>query len=79
MNDLFEKLKKLIVEQLGVEESQITPSAKFCEDLGADSLDQVELVMAVEEEFGIEISDYEAEKIFTVAQAVSLLESKLAK
>ncbi|MCB1324902.1 MAG: acyl carrier protein [Spirochaetales bacterium] len=62
----FEKVKSIIVEQLGVDESEVTPEAHFIDDLGADSLDTVELVMALEEEFGIEISDEDAEKIQTV-------------
>ncbi|MEK7337987.1 MAG: acyl carrier protein [candidate division NC10 bacterium] len=68
-----EKVKKIIVEQLGVEESQVNPEAKFIEDLGADSLDTVELVMALEEEFGLEIPDEEAEKILTVRDAVQYI------
>ncbi len=62
----FEKVKSIIVEQLGVDESAVTPEASFIDDLGADSLDTVELVMALEEEFGIEIPDEDAEKIQTV-------------
>lgn len=62
----FEKVKAIIVEQLGVDESEVAPEAHFIDDLGADSLDTVELVMALEEEFGIEISDEDAEKIQTV-------------
>ncbi len=62
----FDKIKAIIVEQLGVDESEVTPEAHFIDDLGADSLDTVELVMALEEEFGIEISDEDAEKIQTV-------------
>lgn len=62
----FEKIKAIIVEQLGVDESEVTPEAHFIDDLGADSLDTVKLVMALEEEFGIEISDEDAEKIQTV-------------
>jgi acyl carrier protein len=68
-----EKVKKIIVEQLGVEESQVNPEAKFIEDLGADSLDTVELVMALEEEFGLEIPDEEAEKIATVRDAITYI------
>jgi len=71
-----EKVKKIIVEQLGVEESQVNPEAKFIEDLGADSLDTVELVMALEEEFGLEIPDEEAEKILTVRDAVQYIKDR---
>lgn len=70
----FEKIKAIIVEQLGVDESEVTPEAHFIDDLGADSLDTVELVMALEEEFGIEISDEDAEKIQTVGDAVKYIE-----
>ena len=65
----YERLKKIIVEQLGVDESQVTPNASFEEDLNADSLDLVELIMSLEEEFGIEISEEDAEKIRTVGDA----------
>ena len=68
-----EKVKGIIVEQLGVEEAEVTPTASFVEDLGADSLDQVELVMAFEEEFKLEISDEDAEKIKTVQDAVKYI------
>ena len=68
-----EKVKKIIVDQLGVEEAEVTAEAKFIDDLGADSLDTVELVMALEEEFGIEIPDEDAEKITTVKDAISYI------
>ena len=68
-----EKVKEIIVEQLGVEEDDVTPAAKFIEDLGADSLDTVELVMALEEEFETEIPDEDAEKITTVQQAIDYI------
>ena len=71
-----EKVKSIIVEQLGVKPDQIVPTASFVNDLGADSLDTVELVMALEEEFGIEIPDEEAEKILTVEDAVKYIEKK---
>ncbi|HNR86903.1 MAG TPA: acyl carrier protein [Spirochaetota bacterium] len=73
----FERIKKLIVDQLGVDESEVTLEASFVDDLGADSLDTVELVMTLEEEFGIEISDEEAEKIVTVGDAINYINSKL--
>lgn len=66
-----ERVQKIVAEQLGVEEEQVTPEASFMDDLGADSLDTVELVMALEEEFDIEISDEDAEKIQTVKDAIS--------
>ena len=69
-----EKVKQIIVEQLGVDESEVTPTASFVDDLGADSLDTVELVMAFEEGFGIEIPDEDAEKIQTVADAIAYIE-----
>jgi acyl carrier protein len=68
-----ERVKAIIVEQLGVEENDVTPAAKFIEDLGADSLDTVELVMAFEEEFDIEIPDEDAEKITTVGDAIQYI------
>jgi acyl carrier protein len=68
-----ERVKKIIVEELGVNEDQVKPEAKFIDDLGADSLDNVELIMRFEEEFSIEISDEEAEKIATVGDAVSYI------
>ncbi|HSV97041.1 MAG: acyl carrier protein [Spirochaetota bacterium] len=73
----FEKIRKIIVDQLGVDESEVTEDASFVDDLGADSLDTVELVMALEEEFGIEIPDEDAEKIITVGDAVKYIDSKL--
>ena len=72
--EVAEKVKQIVSEQLGVEESEVTPSAAFTDDLGADSLDQVELVMALEEAFSMEISDEEAEKIRTVQDAISYVE-----
>jgi len=68
-----DQVKKIIVEQLGVDEEEVTPDASFVDDLGADSLDTVELVMAFEEEFGIEIPDEDAEKIRTVSDAVDYI------
>ena len=70
-----EKVKEIICEQLGVEEDDVTPNAKFIEDLGADSLDIVELVMALEEEFGIDIPDEDADKLKTVGDAMNYLKS----
>ena len=70
---LEEKVKKIIVDQLGVDEAEATPQAKFIDDLGADSLDTVELVMALEEEFAIEIPDEDAEKITTVQDAITYI------
>lgn len=71
MSSVEERVKKLIVEQLGVNESEVTPDASFVDDLGADSLDTVELVMALEEEFETEIPDEDAENITTVQEAIS--------
>ena len=76
MATVEERVKKIIVEQLGVEEAEVTTTASFVDDLGADSLDTVELVMAFEEEFGIEIPDTDAEKIKTVADVNNYLKSK---
>ena len=70
-----DKVRQIIVEQLGVDEAEVTPTASFIDDLGADSLDTVELVMAFEEEFGIEIPDEDAEKITRVKEAVEYIES----
>lgn len=75
-DEVFEKVKGIIVEQLGVEESEITMEASFRDDLEADSLDLVELIMAFEEEFGGEISDEEAQKITTVGAAVEYLKGQ---
>ncbi len=74
-----EKVKSIIAEQLGVKLEEVTPEAKFVDDLGADSLDTVELVMALEEEFGVEIPDEDAEKIATVGDAIRYIEEKSAK
>ena len=74
--DVSSKVKKMVADHLGVEETKVTEEANFIDDLGADSLDTVELVMAFEEEFGSEISDSEAEKILTVGDAVKFIESK---
>jgi acyl carrier protein len=71
----FEKVKEIVVEQLGVEESEVTMEASFIDDLGADSLDIVELIMALEEEFDLEIPDKEAEKITTVGDAVEYIKA----
>ena len=78
MSDISERVKKIVVEHLGVEESKVTETASFIDDLGADSLDTVELVMAFEEEFGIEIPDDAAEKILTVKDAIDFIQSKAA-
>ena len=79
MSEVADKVKKIVVDQLGVSEEQVTPEAKFIEDLGADSLDQVELVMALEEEFESDIPDEDAEKLTTVGKAVEYIESKMAE
>ncbi len=75
MASVFDRVKAIVVEQLGVEADQVTPQSKFVEDLGADSLDVVELVMALEEEFELEIPDEDAEKIATVGEAGKYIES----
>ena len=74
--DVSSKVKKIVSDHLGVDEGKVTDVASFIDDLGADSLDTVELVMAFEEEFGSEISDSEAEKILTVGDAIKFIESK---
>lgn len=74
--DIANKVKKMVADHLGVEELKVTEEANFVDDLGADSLDTVELVMAFEEEFGSEISDSEAEKILTVGDAIKFIESR---
>jgi acyl carrier protein len=76
--ETFEKVKKTVTEQLGVESEKVTPKASFIDDLGADSLDLVELVMAFEEEFDIEIPDEAAEKILTVQDAVDYINNQVA-
>ncbi|MBD1868574.1 acyl carrier protein [Oculatella sp. FACHB-28] len=76
--EIFQKVKKIVSEQLGVEETEVKPEASFANDLGADSLDTVELVMALEEEFDIEIPDEAAEGIATVQAAVDYINSKAA-
>jgi acyl carrier protein len=77
--DLEKKVKEIIMDKLGVEESQITPEASFTNDLGADSLDTVELIMGFEEEFGVSIPDDDAEKISTVGDALSYLKEKVGE
>ncbi len=74
MSDIADRVKKIVVEHLGVEDSKVSDSASFIDDLGADSLDTVELVMAFEEEFGCEIPDDAAEKILTVKDAITFIE-----
>tara|TARA_B100000029_G_C17223250_1_gene832524 strand:+ start:347 stop:586 length:240 start_codon:yes stop_codon:yes gene_type:complete len=76
--DVSTKVKKMVADHLGIEESKVVDEANFIDDLGADSLDTVELVMAFEEEFGSEISDSDAEKILTVGDAIKFIESKSA-
>jgi acyl carrier protein len=79
MSAVEERVKKIIVEQLGVNAEQVTTSASFVDDLGADSLDTVELVMALEEEFGLEIPDEEAQKLSTVQSAIDYINAKSPK
>ena len=76
MSEVSNQVKQIVVDHLGIDESKVNPESKFIDDLGADSLDTVELVMAFEEEFGSEISDSEAEKILTVGDAIKFIESK---
>ena len=77
MASIDERVRDLVVEQLGVSQDQVSPQASFIDDLGADSLDTVELVMAFEEEFGIDIPDEDAEKMATVADAIKYLEESI--
>jgi acyl carrier protein len=77
MSNVDERVKKIVIEQLGVKEEEVTNAASFVDDLGADSLDTVELVMALEEEFECEIPDEEAEKITTVQQAIDYVNANL--
>jgi len=76
--DITGKIKTVIAEQLGVKPEEVTDQAKFVDDLGADSLDTVELVMALEEEYGVEIPDEDAEKLTTVGEAIKYIEEKMA-
>ena len=78
MSDNLTKIKEIIIDKLGIEESKITLEARFIEDLGADSLDTVELIMQFEEEFDIEISDDDAEKLTTVGKSVDYINEKLS-
>lgn len=78
MSEIFNKVQEIVADKLGVEVSEVTPEASFQEDLGADSLDIVELVMALEEEFNIDIPEEAAEKIVTVADAVNYIKTKTA-
>lgn len=75
--DLLAKIKEIVVEELGVEASEVTPEASFIDDLGADSLDTVELIMKFEEDFDIEIPDEDAEKLTTVGKAIEYLQGKV--
>ena len=77
MSEHFDKIKEIVIDKLGVEEAKVTVDAKFIDDLGADSLDTVELIMQFEEEFGIEIPDEDAESLLSVKQAVDYITEKL--
>ena len=77
MSEHFDKIKEIVIDKLGVEEAKVTVDAKFINDLGADSLDTVELIMQFEEEFGIEIPDDDAENLLSVKQAVDYITEKL--
>jgi acyl carrier protein len=79
MSSIEKRVKEIIVEQLGVNENEVTPEAKFVDDLGADSLDLVELVMALEEEYNIEISDEDAEKILTVGDVIEYIQAHVSQ
>jgi acyl carrier protein len=79
MADIIERVKKIIIEQLDVAEEDVVPAASFVDDLGADSLDQVELIMAMEEEFNVSISDEDAEKIATVQDAIDYIQKALGQ
>lgn len=79
MSDVADRVKKIVVEHLGVEDNKVTDNASFIDDLGADSLDTVELVMAFEEEFDIEIPDEDAEKLQTVGDAIEYLNKRLSE
>lgn len=78
MSSIEKRVKEIIVEQLGVNENEVTPEAKFVDDLGADSLDLVELVMALEEEYNLEISDEDAEKILTVGDVIEYIQAHVS-
>jgi len=78
MSDVADRVKKIVLEHLGIDESKVVENASFIDDLGADSLDTVELVMAFEEEFSCEISDDEAEKILTIKNAIDFIESQVS-
>ena len=77
MSDTLDKIKEIVIDKLGVDEAKVTPEAKFIDDLGADSLDTVELIMQFEDDFNIEIPDEDAEKILSVGQAQEYISSKV--